>query len=65
MRIALLSLSLVCLLSAPMAWAGSPHFISCSQSVTDSTLTVDGALHRKSLLHKNEGFCTKSWGILL
>jgi hypothetical protein len=31
--------ALVC---AGVAWAGSPHMVTCTQTVTGSTLTVDG-----------------------
>ena len=42
MRLTLLCVALVSLLCAPLAFAGSPHFVSCAQSVTGNTLTVDG-----------------------
>jgi len=42
MRFSILSLVVVFLLSTPLAWAGSPHFVACSQSVSGNTLTVDG-----------------------
>jgi hypothetical protein len=29
-------------LATPAAWAGSPHFVSCSATVEASTLSVDG-----------------------
>ena len=33
----------VCLILTPLvAWAGSPHMVSCTQSVSGNTLTVDG-----------------------
>ena len=30
------------LVLAPGTWAGSPHFITCSQSISGNTLSVDG-----------------------
>ncbi len=29
-------------LVAAAAWAGSPHFVSCTQTISGNTLTVDG-----------------------
>lgn len=32
------------LVFVPVAYGGSPHFISCSQSINDNTLSVDGKI---------------------
>jgi len=29
-------------LAAPLAWAGSPHMVTCTQTISGNTLTVDG-----------------------
>jgi len=43
MRVVTLSLVVVFLFVAPrLSVAGSPHFVSCAQSVSGNTLTVDG-----------------------
>lgn len=38
----LVSIAFVGVLAATGAWAGSPHFISCSVTQAGNTLTVDG-----------------------
>ena len=41
-RMRVLSVLVALLWWMPVAYAGSPHFIACSQTVSGSTLSVDG-----------------------
>ena len=36
-----LALALACFIALPV-WSGSPHFVTCSQSINGNTMTVDG-----------------------